>query len=89
MCDQGYQKTTSDYCVFVRKFSNDDFIILLLYVDDMLIVRKNISNIKRLKKQWGESFVMKDMRENKLILGIRIMCDIKEKKLSISQEHYI
>nr|AAB36250.1 retrotransposon peptide {Ty1-copia retrotransposon element, clone Mel 68} [Vicia melanops, leaves, Peptide Transposon Partial, 76 aa] [Vicia melanops] len=29
MCDQGYQKTTSDYCVFVRKFANDDFIILL------------------------------------------------------------
>nr|AAB36249.1 retrotransposon peptide {Ty1-copia retrotransposon element, clone Mel 17} [Vicia melanops, leaves, Peptide Transposon Partial, 76 aa] [Vicia melanops] len=29
MCDQGYQKTTSDHCVFVRKFSNDDFIILL------------------------------------------------------------
>ena len=38
MGEQGYKKTTSDHCVFVQKFSNDDFIILLLYVDDMLIV---------------------------------------------------
>lgn len=50
MCDRGYQKTTSDHCVFIRKFSNNDFIILLLYVDDMLIVGKSISNINKLKK---------------------------------------
>ena len=43
--------------VFVRNFSDDDFIILLLYVDDMLIVGKNVSKIDRLKKQLGESFV--------------------------------
>ncbi|CAJ2671557.1 unnamed protein product [Trifolium pratense] len=89
MSEQGYKKTTSDHCVFVRKFSNDDFIILLLYVDDMLIVGKNISNIDRLKKQLGESFAMKDMGEAKQILGIRITRDRKEKKLWMSQEHYI
>jgi hypothetical protein len=89
MSDQGYKKTTSDHCVFVRKFSNDDFIILLLYVDDMLIVGKNISNIDRLKKQLGESFAMKDMGAAKQILGIRIMRDRKERKLWMSQEHYI
>ncbi|CAJ2645756.1 unnamed protein product [Trifolium pratense] len=89
MSEQGYKKTTSDHCVFVRKIFNDDFIILLLYVDDMLIVGKNISNIDRLKKQLGESFAMKDMGEAKQILGIRITRDIKEKKLWMSQEHYI
>ena len=55
------QKTISDHYVFVRNFSDDDFIILLLYVDDMLIVGKNVSRIDRLKKQLGESFAMKDM----------------------------
>src|SRR6266487_4225588 len=89
MSEQGHKKTTSDHCVFVRKFSNDDFIILLLYVDDMLIVGKNISNIDRLKKQLGESFAMKDMGAAKQILGIRIMRDRKEKKLWMSQEQYI
>ena len=32
---QGYNKTTSDHCVFVQRFSRDDLIILLLYVDDI------------------------------------------------------
>ena len=27
MGEQGYRKTTSDHCVFVQKFSNDDFVI--------------------------------------------------------------
>lgn len=35
MGEQGYRKTTFDHCVFVQKFSHDDFIILLVYVDDM------------------------------------------------------
>ena len=41
MGEQGYKNTTSDHCVFVQKFYNDDFIVLLLYVDDMLIVGRN------------------------------------------------
>ena len=61
MCEQGYKKTSSDHCVFVRNFSDEDFVIMLLYVDDMLIVGKNVSKIDRLKKQLGESFAMKDM----------------------------
>ena len=51
MGEQGYKKTTSDHCVFVQKFSDDDFIILLLYVDDILIVGRNVSRIDKLKKK--------------------------------------
>jgi len=29
MCEHGYKKTTSDHCVFVKRFANNDFIILL------------------------------------------------------------
>ena len=89
MCEQTYKKTTSDHCVFVIKFSNDDFIILLLHVDDMLIVGKNVSRIDKLKEQLGKLFSMKDMGAAKQILGIRIIRDRKEKKLWLSQEHYI
>nr|KYP54198.1 Retrovirus-related Pol polyprotein from transposon TNT 1-94 [Cajanus cajan] len=89
MCEQGYKKTTSDHCVFVKKFSDDDFIILLLYVDDMLIVGKYVSRINRLKKQLGESFAMKDIGAAKQILGIRIIRDKEKGKLWLSQEQYI
>jgi len=89
MCDQGYKKTTFDHCVFVKKISNNDFIILLLYVDDMLIVGKDTSMTNRLKKQLSESFDMKDMGFAKQILGIRIMRDRQENKLWLSQKHYV
>ncbi|GJR63815.1 ulp1 protease family, C-terminal catalytic domain-containing protein [Tanacetum coccineum] len=39
------QKTSLDHYVFFQKFGDDDFIILLLYVDDMLIVGKNIGKL--------------------------------------------
>jgi len=54
---------------------------MLLYFDDMLIVRKNISKVDRLKMKLDELFVMKNIKDVKQILGIRIMCDKKEKKL--------
>jgi len=43
MCDQYYKWTTFDHCVSVRKFSGDEIIIMLLYVDDILIVGKRFS----------------------------------------------
>ena len=61
MGKHGYRKTTSDHCVFVQKFSDDDFIILLLYVDDILIVGKNALRINELKKQLSKFFAMKDL----------------------------
>ena len=72
MGEQGYKKTTSNHCVFVHKFSDDDFVILLLYVDDILIVDRNVSRIDKLKKQLRKSFSMKDLGPIKKILGIRI-----------------
>jgi hypothetical protein len=89
MEEQGYKKTTSDHCVFVQKFPDGDFIILLLYVDDMLIVGMNSSRIDRLKKQLSQSFAMKDLGPAKQILGVRIQRSRKDKKLFISQEQYI
>lgn len=89
MKKQGYRKTISDHCVFVQRFSDDDFIILLLYVDDMLIVGKNTERISQLKQQLSKSFAMKDLGPAKQILGIRIHRDRVAKKLHISQEQYI
>ncbi|GJU02467.1 putative RNA-directed DNA polymerase [Tanacetum coccineum] len=68
---------------------DDDFIILLLYVDDMLIVGKNIGRIAQLKRDLSKSFSVKDLGPTKQIIGIRILCDRGAKKLHISQEQYI
>lgn len=42
MDKHSYSKTTSDKCVFAKKFSCGDFIMHLLYVDDMLIVSHDV-----------------------------------------------
>ncbi|GJV96650.1 putative RNA-directed DNA polymerase [Tanacetum coccineum] len=86
---QGFRKTFSDHCVFFQRFGDDDFIILLLYVDDMLIVGKNIGRIAQLKQDLSKSFAMKDLGPAKQIFGIRIFRDRGDKKLHISQEQYI
>ena len=51
--------------MFTIKFSSDDFIILLLYVDDMLIIGHDSSKINRLKKELSKSFGMKDLGSTK------------------------
>ena len=48
--ERGYKRNSSYHCLYFQRFSGDDFIILLLYVDDILIVGKNVSKIATLKK---------------------------------------
>ena len=61
MTDQGYHKMQTDHCVFVKKFEGGDFLILLLYVDDMLIIVRDQAKIWMLKKALNRTFAMKDL----------------------------
>ena len=49
MHEHGYNRCHSDYCVYFKRLDDDDYIILCLYVDDMLVARSNINHIKGLK----------------------------------------
>jgi hypothetical protein len=89
MVDHGYDRTTSDHCVFVKKFSDGEFIILSLYVDDMLIVCRDTSKIDMLKKDLWKSSNMKVLGPAKHIIGMKISRDRKKGKLWLSQESYI
>ena len=75
MMSHGYNRTTSDHCVFTRKFSGDDFIILLL------IIGHDSSKIERLKRELSKSFSMKGLGSAKRILGMKISHDRKNRKL--------
>ena len=82
-------RTNADHCVYVRKFPNGKFIILLLYVDDMLIVGQDAGVIGNLKNDLFKSFDMKNLGPARQILGMQIPRDRKAKKLWLSQEKYI
>ena len=63
-----------DHCCYFKRLDNC-YIILLLYVNDMLIARSNMIEIKKLKKQLSKEFAMKDLGAAKQILRMRIVRD--------------
>ena len=65
----GFKRCEVDHCCYIKFFDNS-YIILLLYVDDMLIVGSGIEEINNLKKQLSKQFAMKDLGAAKQILGI-------------------
>ncbi|PWA56329.1 Gag-Pol polyprotein [Artemisia annua] len=54
---------------------HNDFVILLLYVDDMLVAGPNKDRISKLKAQLAREFEMKDLRPANKILGMQIYRD--------------
>ena len=72
MLGHGYTRSMYDSCVYFRKLTDGSFIYLLLYVDDMLIAAKNLSEIHILKMQLSSEFEMKDLGAAKKILGMEI-----------------
>ena len=72
--------------MLLRKKYVNIYIILALYVDDMLIVGANMAEINKLKKQLLENFEMKDLGPAKQILGMRISRDRSEGILNLSQK---
>ena len=89
MSEQGYNRCHSDPCVYLKRQNDGSYIILLLYVDDMLVVGSNTQEINVLKRKLANSFAMKDLGAAKQILGMRITRDKKNLKLTLSQNEYI
>ena len=88
MSKTGYVRCQMDHCCYIRKFE-DSYIILLLYVDDMLIAGSDMAEIKKLKNQLSEAFEMKDLGSANQILGMSIVRDRQKGSLTLSQEKYI
>jgi len=89
MLEHDFQRLEVDYYVYIKRYDQGKYIILLLYVDDMLIVGHDKNNTNRLKKYLGSKFAKKDLGPAQQILGMWIMHERKRKRLWLSQEKYI
>lgn len=67
-----------------KYFHGGDFIILLFYIYDIMIVRQDTSKIDKLKKKLSNYFAMKKLGSAKQILDMKISCDRKARKLWLS-----
>ncbi|GJW79895.1 retrovirus-related pol polyprotein from transposon TNT 1-94 [Tanacetum coccineum] len=86
LLSNGFQINECDKCVYVKQYKNA-FVIICLYVDDMLIMGTNMDVINQTKKMLHSSFDMKDMGEADVILGIRIQKNYNG--YILTQSHYI
>jgi hypothetical protein len=77
-----------DHCVYSKR-SNNSFIILSLYVNDILIAGNNKEMIDTTKKWLTSNFEMKDMGEASYVLGVKIIRDRAKRLLGLTQETYI
>jgi hypothetical protein len=76
-----------------KKVSGSEVVSLIIYVDDILLIRNDISLLKLLSiinRIWlSKNLSMKDIREVTYILGIKIYIDISIRLLGLSQSMYI
>ena len=56
-----YNKLNSDHCAYYKRFEDNNFIILLLYVDDMLVTGPNKIRVQELNVQLAKEFEIKDL----------------------------
>jgi hypothetical protein len=89
MVSLNFTRSEYDHCVYFKKLENGMFIILVLYVDDMLMESKSMVDINRSKAQLDRAFDMKDQGATKQILGMEIHRDRKNGKLFLSQHKYV
>ncbi|XP_042944608.1 pentatricopeptide repeat-containing protein At4g14050, mitochondrial-like [Carya illinoinensis] len=85
----GYKRCEYDCCVYMKSLDDDSSIFLLLYVDDMLIVVKSMSDVNKLKTLLSKKIDMKDLGAAKKILGMEIHRDRTSRKLWLSQHNYV
>ncbi len=75
-------------CMFTWN-KNENFIILLLYVDDILIVGNCKDKIQQTKSKLSQAFEVKDMGTPEKFLGIEIIRDVKNHVMMLHQKQFI
>ncbi|KAL0285668.1 UNVERIFIED_CONTAM: Retrovirus-related Pol polyprotein from transposon TNT 1-94 [Sesamum angustifolium] len=86
MLSNGFKINECDKCVYVKS-TQHSFIIVYLYVDDMLIMGSNHDIILTTNKMLTKHFDTKDMGLADVILGIKI--SKTSDGLALSQSHYV
>ena len=84
----GFKENTVDQCIYL-KFSGSKFVILVLYVDDILLASNDVGLLHDTKRFLSSHFEMKDLGDASYFLGIQIHRDRSRCILGLSQKAYI
>ena len=67
----GFIQTYGDVCIY-KKVSGSSVAFIILYVDDILLIRNDIEFLDSIKGYLNKNFSMKDLGEAAYILSIKI-----------------
>ncbi|GJR86908.1 retrotransposon protein, putative, ty1-copia subclass [Tanacetum coccineum] len=84
----GFAQNLDEPCVY-QKASESNVIFLILYVDDIILMRNHIPNLQSIKDYLGKCFAMKDLGEATFILGIKIYRDRSKRLTGLGQNAYM
>jgi hypothetical protein len=84
----GFIKNVEEPYIY-KKASGSAVVFLVLYVDDILLVRNDIPMMEIIKSSLRKSFSIKDLGEAVYILGIKIYRDRSKRLIGLSQDAYI
>ena len=65
----GFKENIVDQCIYL-KFSGSKFIILVLYIDDILLASSDMELLHETKRFLSSKFDMKDLGNAFFVLGI-------------------
>ena len=83
-----YVQCQADTCLYMKQVGAE-FIIIALYVDDLLLANNNNKLLQKEKDSLKEQFCMKDLGEAHYLLGIQIKRNRAEKKMLLHQNTYL
>ena len=90
---RGYRDSGADGCVYVKSIKEENghikFVILVIYVDDIIPISNDTALMKAEKAALCERFDMVDNGEISDVLGLVVKRDRKAQVLTISQPSYL
>ena len=83
----GLVRSKVNHYVYYKQVG-ENFIYVVLYVDDMLLVENNMKVMKEVKMNLSSKLAMKDLSASNLIMGMEIKINSADRKLSLNQRKY-
>ena len=84
----GFEQNVDEPCVY-KHFKDEKVAFLVLYVDDILLIRNDIGVLTSIKVWLAKQFDMKDLGKANFFLGIQLFRDRKNRMIVLSQSSYI
>ena len=81
----GFKQSVCDPCIYIN---NKTGIIIAIWVDDLIVLGKDLDSINKIKAELRNEFEMKDLGELKYFLGMQVTRDRVQRRLHLSQEGY-